>query len=174
MSELVALLQERVLVLDGAIGTITTCDPCVDFLCLTDPDQVRSIHARYLAAGADIIETNTFNSNSISLSDLGHPDLAPELNLAAAKLAREVAASFSSPSKPRFVAGSIGPTSISLSRPSCAVSFDGLTAAYAEQLASLAAGGVDLFLIETVVDSLNAKAALAAAASSQVHSGRRL
>jgi len=187
--KLEALLAERILVLDGAMGTMIQnlrLDEAAyrgerfrdwpselrgnnDLLVLTQPEQIRKIHADYLAAGADIIETNTFNSTSVSLADYGMQGLARELNLAAARLAKAVAVECESkePSRPRFVAGVLGPTSKTASiSPDVndpgyrAVTFDDLVAAYAEALEGLLDGGVDLILVETVFDTLNAKAAL--------------
>jgi methionine synthase I (cobalamin-dependent) len=135
---------------------------------LTQPEIIIAIHNAYLEAGADIIETNTFNSQSISQSDYGLADIARELNVAAAKLAREAADAWTArtPNKPRFVAGAIGPTnrtaSISpdVNNPGFRnVSFDALVDAYAVQARGLIEGGVDIILIETIFDTLNAKAA---------------
>ncbi len=188
-SGLKSLLQERILVLDGAMGTMIQSlaldesayrgsrfpnhpvDLCGihDILNLTQPQGIRSIHDQYLAAGADIIETNTFNANSLSLAEYGLESLAYEINMAAARIARSAAeqATSAEPYKPRFVAGSIGPTSKTASlspdvnNPGYrAVSFDDLAEAYEIQVRGLLDGGVDLLLVETVFDTLNAKAAL--------------
>lgn len=185
-------IVKRVLVLDGAMGTMIQgygLDEAAfrgtrfrsweiplkgnnDLLCLSQPQIIREIHEEYLIAGADIIETNTFNSNRISLQDYRMESLVYEINLNAAKIAAEVAASYSlhTPGKPRFVAGSIGPTNKTASMsPDVndpgyrAVTFDDLVIAYKEQITGLIDGGVDLLLIETVFDTLNAKAALMAA-----------
>ena len=180
------LLSERVVVLDGAWGTMlqnaqlspadyrtaaladhpqdVTGDP--DLLNITRPDVVLDVHRQYLAAGADITTTNTFTATSIGQSDYGLPHLVREMNLAGARLARQAADEAGG----RFVAGSIGPLNVTLSLsprvedPSYrAVTYDEVKAAYAEQIASLAEGGVDLLLIETIFDTLNAKAAISAA-----------
>jgi 5-methyltetrahydrofolate--homocysteine methyltransferase len=180
------LLDERIVVLDGPWGTAlqglglaaadyrgeqlrdhpqdVTGDP--DLLNLTRPDVVRDIHRQYLAAGADITTTNTFTATSIGQADYGLESLVREMNLRGAQLARQVADEAGG----RFVAGSIGPLNVTLSLsprvedPAYrAVSFDKVYAAYAEQVAALADGGVDLLLVETVFDTLNAKAAIAAA-----------
>ncbi len=183
------LLRERVLLLDGAMGTmiqqrgLTRADfhtgRFVDhahelkgdneLVVLTRPEVIRDIHDAYLAAGSDIIETNTFGATSVAQADYGLSHLAPELNLAAARLAREAADAFTrkTPDKPRFVAGALGPTNKQLSMspdvndPAYRVlSFDQLKDAYAEQAAALIDGGVDLLLIETIFDTLVAKAAI--------------
>jgi 5-methyltetrahydrofolate--homocysteine methyltransferase len=140
-----------------------------DLLALTRPDLVERIHSEYLAAGADIVGTNTFNSTAISQSDFGTESLVPELNAAAAAAARRAAAraTRADPSRPRFVAGAIGPLNRTLSmspdvnRPDYrAVTWDQVVGAYLEQMRALAAAGVDALLIETIFDTLNAKAAL--------------
>src|SRR5215470_1664571 len=183
------LLGQRILILDGAMGTMIqthrldagayrgdlfhdhACDQKGnnDLLALTQPGIVAGIHRAYLEAGADIIETNTFNSTRISMADYGMQDTVPELNRAGARLAREAADEFTqrAPDKPRFVAGVLGPTnrtaSISpdVNHPGARnVSFDELAAAYAEALAGLVEGGADLIMVETIFDTLNAKAAL--------------
>jgi 5-methyltetrahydrofolate--homocysteine methyltransferase len=180
------LLGERVVVLDGAWGTMlqgakltpedyrgdrftdhprdVTGDP--DLLNLTRPDVILDVHRRYLAAGADITTTNTFTATSIGQADYGLQEYVREMNLAAARLARQAADEAGG----RFVAGSIGPLNVTLSLsprvedPAYrAVSYDDVRAAYAEQIAALAEGGVDLLLIETIFDTLNAKAAITAA-----------
>jgi 5-methyltetrahydrofolate--homocysteine methyltransferase len=187
--EIKKILNERILLLDGAMGTsiqgygLSEKDyrgdqfrqhssdlyGNNDLLSVTKPDVIREIHRLFLEAGADIIETNTFNANSISQADYKLQGLVPEINLCAARLAREVADDFThkDPSKPRFVAGSIGPTnrtaSISpdVNNPGYrSVSFDDLVDAYREQTMALIEGGVDLLLVETIFDTLNAKAAL--------------
>jgi len=180
--------KERILILDGAMGTMVQqykldegsyrgdrfkdyshdVKGNNDLLVLTQPDIVREIHSKYLEAGADIIETNTFNAQPISQADYGLQDLSYEMNLAAAKLAREAADAWTekTPDKPRFVAGAIGPTnrtaSISpdVNNPGFRnVSFDELVEAYATQSRGLVEGGVDAIMIETCFDTLNAKAA---------------
>ncbi len=182
-------LEKRVLVLDGAMGTmiqrykLTDADyrglrfaghpidlkGCNDLLCLTKPNVISEIHAAYLEAGADIIETNTFNATSVSMADYELESVVYEINVAAAKLAVAEAAKFTAlnPEKPRFVAGAVGPTSKTASMsPDVndpgfrAVSYDQLKDAYAEQVRGLIDGGVDLLLVETIFDTLNAKAAL--------------
>jgi 5-methyltetrahydrofolate--homocysteine methyltransferase len=182
-------LQERILIIDGAMGTmiqqhkLTEADyrgerfgnwPSDvkgnnDLLCLTQPKIIEDIHRLYLEAGADIIETNTFNSQAISMADYHMEALAFEINVAAAQIAKRATADFTArnPDKPRFVAGAIGPMSKTLSlspdvnNPGFrAVSFDEVTAAYYEQVKGLVEGGVDLLLIETIFDTLNAKAAI--------------
>lgn len=182
-------LEHRVLVLDGAMGTMiqgyglteedyrgerfagcaSELKGCNDLLSVVSPEVIGRIHEAYLLAGADIIETNTFNANRISLADYGLEDAVYELNLASTRLARSYADKYSreNPDKPRFVAGSIGPTnrtaslSPDVNNPGYrAVTFDTLTDAYAEQVRGMIDGGVDLFLVETVFDTLNAKAAL--------------
>ena len=197
------LLGQRILILDGAMGTMIqahgldahayrgdlfrdhACDQKGnnDLLTLTQPGIVAGIHRAYLEAGADIVETNTFNSTHISMADYGMQDNVRELNLAGARLAREAADEFTklTPDRPRFVAGVLGPTnrtaSISpdVNHPGARnVSFDELAAAYAEALAGLAEGGADLIMVETIFDTLNAKAALFALDEHFEHTGVRL
>ena len=152
-----------------------------DLLCLTQPQIIQDIHRAYLEAGADIIETNTFNANGISQQDYQMEHLVYEMNRAAAQLAREAAREFSTPDKPRFVAGAIGPTnrtaSISpdVNRPGYrAVTFDDLVAGYTPQIQGLLDGGADLLLIETVFDTLNCKAALFAIEEEFLRRGSRV
>ncbi|MCO6413617.1 MAG: methionine synthase [Thiogranum sp.] len=186
MKTLEQLLQERILILDGAMGTMiqrykldeadyrgerfrdwpTDLKGNNDLLSLTQPQIIRDIHKAYLEAGADIIETNTFNSTSISLSDYQQQDLVFELNYQSARLARDVADEFSSADKPRFVAGVLGPTSRTASiSPDVNdpgfrnVTFDELRDTYYEATRALVEGGADIILIETIFDTLNAKAA---------------
>ena len=181
------LLKERILVLDGAMGTMIqrysldekdfrgerfinhTCDlkGNNDLLSITRPDIIQAIHKEYLNAGADIIETNTFSSTSIAQEDYDLSDIVYELNFESAKIAREVADLLSTEQKPRFVAGSIGPTNRTASispdveNPAFRqISFDQLKDAYFEQTKGLVDGGVDIILVETVFDTLNCKAAL--------------
>ena len=183
------ILLNRVLVLDGAMGTMIqrykltesdyrgsrfTTHPidlkgCNDLLCLTKPHVIQEIHEAYLEAGADIIETNSFNATSISMADYQLESVVYEINVAAAKIASTEAARFTAnnPLKPRFVAGALGPTSKTASMsPDVndpgfrAVTYDQLRDAYAEQVRGLLDGGVDLLLVETIFDTLNAKAAL--------------
>ena len=183
-------LQERILVLDGAMGTMIQRHILTeedfrserfkdwkqdvkgnnDLLSLTQPQIIKEIHKKYFAAGSDIVETNTFSATTIAMADYGMEELAYELNYESAKLAKEAAAEFGGihhETKPRFVAGAMGPTnrtaSISpdVNDPAYrAVTFDDLVEAYYEQVRGLVDGGVDLILIETVFDTLNCKAAL--------------
>ncbi len=182
-----AALEQRILVLDGAMGTMIQRHKLEeadyrgarfadwahdlkgnnDLLVLTQPDIIRDIHRQYLEAGADLIETNTFNAQTISLADYHMESLAHEMNVAAARLAREAADAVGTPARPRFVAGAIGPTNRTASiSPDVNdpgkrnVSYQQLVTAYLEQVRGLAEGGVDLFLIETIFDTLNAKAAI--------------
>ncbi|WP_116134745.1 homocysteine S-methyltransferase family protein [Trinickia diaoshuihuensis] len=182
-----ALLASRILILDGAMGTMIQRykldearyrgERFKDFgrdvkgnnelLSLTQPQIIGEIHEQYLAAGADIIETNTFGATSVAQADYGMESLVREMNLASAQLARAACDKYSTPDKPRFVAGAIGPTpktaSISpdVNDPGARnITFDELRAAYYEQAQALLEGGADLFLVETIFDTLNAKAAL--------------
>lgn len=183
------VLREKILILDGAMGSLiqqynlTDADyrgerfknfphevkGNNDLLSITRPDVIKEIHAKYFKAGADIAETNTFSGTSIAMADYHMEDLVYELNFESAKIAREVADEFTAkdPSKPRYVAGSIGPTNRTLSlSPDVndpgyrAVTFDELVEAYTEQIRGLVDGGADLLLVETIFDTLNAKAAL--------------
>ncbi len=202
-AKLQSLLAERILVLDGAMGTMIQNERLSeaqfrgerfadwprelrgnnDVLVLTQPEIILRIHRDYFAAGADIVETNTFNSTRVSLADYGMQELAYEINLAAARIARTAAdeAEGREPSLPRFVAGALGPTSKTASISpdvndpgSRNVSFDELVAAYHEAARGLLDGGVDLLLVETVFDTLNAKAALFAVDSLFEERGTRL
>ena len=184
---LTALLQERILVIDGAMGTMVQRHTLTeadfrgerfrdhshdlrgnnDLLVLTRPDIIRGIHDAYLAAGADLIETNTFSSTSIAQADYALSHLARELNEAAARLARAACDAASTPDRPRFVAGALGPTNKTASiSPNVndpgfrAITFDELRIAYKQQVEALIDGGVDVLLVETIFDTLNAKAAL--------------
>ncbi|MFV8749000.1 methionine synthase [Nannocystaceae bacterium ST9] len=184
-----ALLRERIVLLDGGMGTMlqgyslgeddfrgarfadhpSPLKGNSDLLSLTRPDVVAAIHRAYFESGADMVETNTFTATSIAQADYGLEALAHELNLAGARIAREVADSLSTPERPRFVAGAIGPTNRTLSlSPDVddpafrVIDFPTLRAAYAEQIRGLIEGGVDLLLIETIFDTLNAKAAIVA------------
>ncbi len=154
-----------------------------DLLCLTKPEIIKQIHEAYFDAGADIAETNTFNSTSIAQADYGLEDIVYELNIEAARIARKVADRFTAnePGKPRFVAGAIGPTnktaslSPDVSDPGFrAITFDQLSEAYKEQARGLMDGGVNLLLVETVFDTLNAKAALFAIRELFKESGKEL
>ncbi len=186
---LFSLLRERIFVLDGAMGTMIQGYKLSeedfrgtqftdfqydlkgnnDLLCITQPHIIREIHANFLSAGADIIETNTFNANPISQDDYHLSHITYDLNLAAARVAREAADEFTrkNPDKPRFVAGAVGPLNKTLSlSPDVedpgfrAVTFDEVVAAYTEQIRGLIDGGVDTLLVETVFDTLNCKAAI--------------
>ena len=199
-AELTAALDERILVIDGAMGTAIQRDrpdeagyrgdrftewPTAlqgnnDLLNLTQPQIIEGIHREYLEAGADILETNTFNANAVSLADYDMADLAYELNYAGAALARAAADEFSTPEKPRYVAGAVGPTtrtaSISpdVNDPGARnVSYDQLVAAYLEAVNGLVDGGSDLLIVETIFDSLNAKAAVFAIETLFEQRGRR-
>jgi len=185
--QLNSIAEKRIIILDGAMGSViqhlnldekscrgsrfadhsVNLSGCSDLLCLTRPGAIGAIHDTYLEAGADIIETCSFNSTSISLSDYGLGHLSCEISAAAARIARNAADKFSDSSKPRFVAGSIGPTSKGASLyPDVndpgrrSISWDELEAAYYDNARGLLDGGVDLFLVETIFDTLNAKAAL--------------
>ncbi|HWS73498.1 MAG TPA: homocysteine S-methyltransferase family protein, partial [Quisquiliibacterium sp.] len=181
------LLERRILILDGAMGTMiqrykldeaafrgarfADLDHDVkgnnELLSITQPQVIREIHDQYLAAGADIVETNTFGATTIAQADYRLAHLAREMNLASARLAREACDAVSTPQRPRFVAGALGPqpktASISpdVNDPGARnVSFEELRAAYHEQVEALIEGGADLLLVETIFDTLNAKAAL--------------
>ena len=183
---LTQLLQEQILIIDGAMGTMiqqhrleeedyrgerfadwpTDLRGANDLLSLTQPHIIRNIHTQYLEAGAHFIETNTFNAQAVSLEDYGMQALSYELNVTSAKLAREAVDQFTGP-EPRFVAGAIGPMSKTLSlspdvaRPGYrALTFDNAANAYYEQVRGLVDGGADVILIETIFDTLNAKAAI--------------
>ena len=189
MKDIQSILKERILVLDGAMGTMIQrykleeedfrkgwfedhSSPLKgnnDLLSLTRPDIIRAIHAEYLEAGADIIETNTFSGTTIAQADYGLEKAVYDINYHSAKIAREVADEFTKkdPKKPRFVAGSMGPTNRTASiSPDVndpgfrAVNFEDLRIAYKEQVEALLDGGADILLVETVFDTLNAKAAL--------------
>lgn len=189
MRDIQSILKERILVLDGAMGTMIQRYKLTeedfrkgwfekhqrplkgnnDLLSLTRPDIIREIHQAYFEAGADIAETNTFSGTCIAQADYALEEFVYEINFHSAKIAREVADEFTArePDKPRFVAGSIGPTNRTASlSPDVndpgfrAISFDELRLAYREQVEALLDGGVDMLLVETVFDTLNAKAAL--------------
>jgi len=191
MKDITSLLEERILVIDGAMGTMiqryklseedyrgerfkdwpSDLKGNNDLLCLTQPQIIKAIHKEYLAAGANIIETNTFNSQKVSLADYGMEALALELNIEAAKIAKEAIKEFeseqASTANDRFVAGAIGPLNKTLSlspdvnNPGYrALTFDEAVEAYYEQVTGLVEGGIDLILIETIFDTLNAKAAI--------------
>lgn len=187
--KLLEVLQDRILILDGAMGTMLQKYKFSesdfrgerfqdhpfdvrgnnDLLSLTQPHSIREVHEAYLEAGADLIETNTFSATTIAMADYGLEELVSELNQKSAEIAREAAQkyTFLTPEKPRFVAGAIGPTnktaslSPEVSDPGYrAITFDELRTAYKEQARALIEGGVDVLLVETVFDTLNAKAAL--------------
>lgn len=189
MSKLKQALQNRILVLDGAMGTMLQRYKFTeedfrgerfkefpyplkgnnDLLSLTQPNAIAEVHAKYFEAGADIVETNTFSSTTVGMADYHMEDLVYDLNYESAKIAKEVADKFTAenPDKPRFVAGSIGPTnrtaslSPDVNRPEFrAITFEELRIAYKEQVEALIDGGVDILLVETIFDTLNAKAAL--------------
>jgi len=189
MSNIYNELQKRILILDGAMGTMlqdynfseddyrgerfkdypTPLKGNNDLLSLTQPDAIAEIHRKYFEAGADIVETNTFSGTTIAMADYAMENLVYELNYESAKIAKRIADEFtkSQPHKPRFVAGSIGPTnktaslSPDVNRPEYrAITFDELRSAYKLQVEALMDGGVDILLVETIFDTLNAKAAL--------------
>ncbi len=182
LSTLNSALAKRVLCLDGAMGTMIPRGKGLgDLLCLTNPELIRNIHEQYLEAGADLITTDTFNAQRISLADYNAQLLVREVNLAAVRLAREAAEKYSTPEKPRFVVGSIGPTNKSCSispdvnNPALrAITFDELAEAYAEQISALIEGGVDALLMETIFDTLNAKAGIYAAEEAMKRVGKRV
>ena len=196
-------LENRILILDGAMGTMIQRHKLVeadyrgsrfsttnilqkgnnDLLVITQPEIIYNIHSLYLEAGADIIETNTFNAQRISMEDYGMGEFVREINLEAVRLARKAADKFTAanPAKPRFVAGAVGPTnktasmSPDVNNPAYrAVSFDDLVLAYKEQMLALIEGGVDAILIETIFDTLNAKAAVFAAEEAMSECGKRV
>ncbi|WP_374568457.1 homocysteine S-methyltransferase family protein [Ideonella sp.] len=196
-----AILAQRIAIIDGAMGTMIQryklgeadfrnealkdhpkdLKGNNDLLVLTRPDVIREIHEQYLAAGADLIETNTFGATSIAQEDYALGHLAREMNVAAARIARAAADKYSTPDQPRFVAGALGPTprtaSISpdVNDPGARnVTFDQLRASYREQAEGLLEGGVDLFLVETIFDTLNAKAAIFALDELMEETGQRL
>jgi 5-methyltetrahydrofolate--homocysteine methyltransferase len=199
--QLPEILRQRIAVLDGAMGTMIQRYKLSeadfrgtrfvdhpkdlkgnnDLLQLTRPDVIREIHDQYLAAGADILETNTFGATTVAQDDYGLGAVARELNLAGARLARQACDAASTPDKPRFVAGALGPTprtaSISpdVNDPAARnIDFDQLRTAYYEQASGLLEGGCDLFLVETIFDTLNAKAAIFALDELMEDTGERL
>ena len=203
MKTIQELVRQRILILDGALGTMIQkynlseqefrgerfveqpgqMKGNNDLLCLTAPHVIQDIHRKYLEAGADIIETNTFNAQRISMTDYQVEDFCREINLAGARIARELADEYTrmNPDKPRFVAGSVGPTnktcsmSPDVNNPAFrAIAFDDLVEAYREQMEALLEGGVDAILIETIFDTLNAKAAVYAACESMKKIGREV
>jgi 5-methyltetrahydrofolate--homocysteine methyltransferase len=201
--DITEILKERILVLDGAMGTMIqkykleekdfrndqlkdhphTLKGNNDLLVITRPDIIKEIHAKYFEAGADIAETNTFGSNAVAQDDYKLQHLVYDMNFQGAKIAREVADEFTKkqPNKPRFVAGSMGPTtkiasiSTDVNDPGFrAITFDQLVKAFKEQAKGLVDGGADLLLIETITDTLNAKAALFAIEELFEETGKRL
>ncbi len=189
MSKIYQAIQKRILVLDGAMGTMlqrynfseedfrgnrfkdysTSLKGNNDLLSLTQPNAIADVHRKYFEAGADIVETNTFSATTIAMADYNMEDLVYELNYESAKIAKQVAEEFTkqNPDQPRFVAGSIGPTnktaslSPDVNRPEYrAITFNELSIAYKQQVEALIDGGVDVLLVETIFDTLNAKAAL--------------
>lgn len=189
MKKITEILKERILVLDGAMGTMLQAYNFTeedfrgeqfkdwklsvkgnnDMLSITQPEAIKEVHRKYFAAGADIVETNTFSSTTIAMADYEMEDCVYQLNFESAKIAKEVADEFTNanPDKPRFVAGSIGPTnktgsmSPDVNDPGYrAITFDELRIAYKQQAEALLDGGADILLVETVFDTLNAKAAL--------------
>ncbi len=200
-AELKTLLEQRILILDGAMGTMiqrhgleegdyrgerfadwpVNLKGMNDLLVLTRPEIIRGIHEQYLEAGADIVETNSFNATASDLAKYQLSSHAREINLAAARVAREAADKYTTPEKPRFVAGVLGPnqksasTSVDVNDPGArAITFDELVSDYTEAAAGLIEGGVDILLVETIFDSLNAKAAIFALTGLFKELGRRL
>src|SRR5215470_16764320 len=183
MSDFLQTVQDRVVIYDGAMGTnIQKRNPtlddywgkenCSEVLVLSRPDIIRDIHADFFKAGCDIVETNTFGATRIVLGEFGLQDRVHEINLAAVKLAKEIAQQFSTKAKPRFVAGSIGPTT---KLPSLAhITFDEMLEAYIEQVLALIEGGVDALLVETAQDLLQAKIGAVAAIDAMKQAGKRL
>lgn len=203
MTDLKAILKDKILVLDGAMGTMIQqygleeedfrkgwfedhdkpLKGNNDLLSMTRPEIIQEIHEKYLEAGADIIETNTFSGTTIAQADYGLEKAAYDINYHGAKVAKQACEKFTAinPDKPRFVAGSIGPTNMTLSiSPDVndpgyrAITFDQLVEAYKEQTKGLIEGGSDILLVETVFDTLNAKAALFAISSTQDELGTKL
>ena len=197
------IIKQRILVLDGAMGTMIQqyglneddfrgerfkdvpglMKGNNDILCLTRPDVIADIHRKYLEAGADMITTCTFSSQRVSMADYNVQDYCREINLAGARIARQLADEYTRkcPMKPRFVLGDVGPTNKTLSispdvnNPALrSLTYDELVAAYTEQMEALIEGGVDALLIETIFDSLNAKAAIYAAECSMESTQRRV
>lgn len=198
MSFIQERLRREILVLDGAMGTMiqrynlteedfrgslgilpgVKVKGCNDLLSITRQDVIGEIHREYLEAGADIIETNSFNANAVSLSEYGLQDMVEDINLSAARLARKVAAEYSSDTgREVYVAGSVGPSNTALSIPAASdgedvADFDSMTEAYRVQISALLRGGVDVILLETIFDTLNAKAAIAGARKAMDESGK--
>src|SRR5499427_10086629 len=183
MADFLQSVRERVVVYDGAMGTnIHKRNPslddywgkenCSEILVLSRPDIIRDIHASFLQVGCDVVETNTFGGTGVVLGEFDLKDRVREINLAAAKLAKDVAAQFSTKDKPRYVAGSIGPTT---KLPSLGhIGFDAMWKSYYEQVLGLIDGGVDILLIETCQDILQTKITLAAVFDAMKQAGKRL
>ncbi|HUI85220.1 MAG TPA: homocysteine S-methyltransferase family protein, partial [Candidatus Binatia bacterium] len=183
MSAFLQAVQDRVVIYDGAMGTnIQVRQPspddfwgkegCNELLVLSRPDIIRDIHASFLSVGCDVVETDTFGATSVVLGEYDLQDKVAEINRAAVKIAREAAADFSGDGKPRFVAGSIGPTT---KLPSLGhIGFDAMAASYEEQARALIEAGADVLLIETCQDLLQAKAALAGIFDAMKAVGKRL
>ena len=186
VDQLKALLRERILVLDGAMGTAiqgkelgpedfggAEFEGCNEYLSLTRPEVIRDIHRSYLAAGADIVETNTFGATSVVLAEYDLAAEARRINRAAAELARQATDAGSTPERPRFVAGSMGPTTKTISVTG-GIAFDELASAYREQALGLMEGGADLLLLETTQDTINLKAGLIGIDQAIAESGREI
>src|SRR6266550_6379420 len=183
MSKFLQSVQERVVIYDGAMGTsIQARNPSVDdfwgkegcneLLVLSRSDIIRDIHASFLRVGCEVVETNTFGGARVVLAEYDLQDKVAEINIAAARIAKEAAQQFSTKDKPRFVAGSIGPTT---KLPSLGhIKFDDMAAAYEEQATALIAGGVDILLVETSQDLLQAKASLVGIFDAMHKAGKRL
>src|SRR5271169_2553992 len=183
MSDFLQAVQERVVIFDGAMGTsIQARNPSVDdywgkegcneLLALSRPDIIKDIHAAFFSVGCDVVETDTFGATRVVLAEYELQDKVAEINIAAAKIAREVAQQFSTAARPRFVAGSIGPTT---KLPSLGhITFDDMVASYVEQVLALIEGGVDVLLIETAQVLGQAKAAVVAVFEAMQKSGKRL
>src|SRR5437763_10344065 len=201
MKTLIEALQQRILIIDGAMGTMIQryrleeegyrgsrfashprdLKGNNDLLSLTRPEIIEEIHRQYLEAGADIIETNTFNAQAISMADYGFEAFVYEMNVAAAQIARRAADAYATGERPRWVAGAMGPTnrttslSPDVNDPAFrAVTFDQVMHAYYEQAKGLVDGGVDVLLVETIFDTLNAKAAIFAVEKLFEDTGKRL
>src|SRR6202022_2767452 len=183
MADFLQTVRERVVIYDGAMGTnIQRRNPtlddywgqenCSEVLVLSRPDIIKEIHADFFRVGCDVVETNTFGATRVVLAEYDLQDKVAEINIAAAKIAKEVAQQFSTKENPRFVAGSIGPTT---KLPSLGhITFDNMVAGYAEQAAALIEGGVDVLLAETCQDLLQAKAVLVGIFDAMKKAGKRL
>src|SRR5260370_29361008 len=183
MTDFIKSVRERVVIYDGAMGTSIhkfqpTLDDywgkenCNEVLVLSRPDIIKESHVSFLQVGCDVVETNTFNGTRLVLDEFNLGDQVEKINREAVRLAREAASAFSTPSKPRFVAGSIGPTTKS---PSLGhITYDAMVSTYLEQVTALIHGGVDVLLVETCFDILQAKAALAAVFDAMKNTGQPL